>query len=90
MNLEEFKQKMSSEGMERAQKMGKQVAGLKKELRKKDEEIQQKDEMLRVLFNRCYARSILDATRPLCVFCGMRSDCEKRKSVGGGANNDRS
>jgi len=36
------------------------------------------DELLRVLFNRCFA-----LTGPaMCVFCGIKSSCEKHRTVG--------
>ena len=47
-----------------------------------EEPAEDQSNMLRILFNRCYALA-----GGMCFFCGMRDDCDKYRSVGkdGGA-----
>lgn len=40
---------------------------------------EEKNEMLRILFNRCYA---LTGVSGMCLFCGLQDACNKYRSVG--------
>ena len=44
-----------------------------------EEPAENQSDMLRILFNRCYALTGLNG---MCVFCGMRDACDKYRSVG--------
>jgi len=44
-----------------------------------EEPAEDQSDMLRVLFNRCYALTGLNG---MCFFCGMRDACDKYRSVG--------
>ena len=44
-----------------------------------DTELEERKDMCRVLFNRCYAIGSADGM--MCVFCAMREKCDKERSV---------
>lgn len=49
-----------------------------------EEPTEDQSNMLRILFNRCYA---LAGRNGMCVFCGMRDACDKYRSVGKDGDN---
>jgi len=76
MNLEEMKQALASDATEKNKRLEHDIGKLRKKLAHKEHEIKEKDEVLRTMFNRCYA------TNRLCIWCGHRAMCEKIRSVG--------
>ena len=40
------------------------------------------DGMLHALFNRCYTVIAMDGNPAMCMFCGIREACDKRRSIG--------
>ena len=70
MRLQEFQQMMKSDAAERCKE-------LEERLKSRNSQIAKQEDMLRVLFNRCYA---LTATE-MCWFCDLREDCHKSRSM---------
>ena len=50
-----------------------------------EEPAEDQSNMLRILFNRCFA---LTGINGMCVFCGMRDACDKYRSVGKDGDGD--
>ena len=79
MNLSEMRDALSSEATKKAEKMEAEIKQLKKELAKKQAIISEKNDMLRVMFNRCH---VTMAPAMMCFFCDIRPTCAKMRSVG--------
>lgn len=45
----------------------------------KEEEMERRKDICRVLFNRC--RAVLSSGGMMCTFCGMRKECEEEHSL---------
>lgn len=52
---------------------------LKKTDNSRQEELVKRREMCRVLFNRC--RAVVNAYGEMCMFCGLREECEAEHTV---------
>lgn len=79
MNLEQLRDAVASEATKRADRQAKETARLVKEVREKDAQIAEYGDVLRVMFNRCYAQSV-----HMCFFCSgsVHRLCDKLRSVG--------
>ena len=78
MNLEEFREALSSEAMEKAKKQDEIIKKLKRQLKEKDEELAQKNDILVAMFNRCWVQM----KGVMCLFCNHAGLCNELRSVG--------
>lgn len=78
MNLEQLRDAVASEATKRADRQARETARLLKEVRQKDAQIAEYGEALRVMFNRCYMRSV-----HMCFFCdsSLHHLCDKLRSA---------
>lgn len=78
MNLEEFRQALSSDATKQNEHLRKIISSQKQEIQKKDEEIEKRRFICRMMFNRCIALT----QGVTCMICGHRELCEKERTVG--------
>lgn len=88
MKLEEMQAALNSEAVQKAKTLEKEKHHLKVAIRKKQERIDQMEDTLRAMFNRCYATAAMHTGGTMCFFCGQRKECDRLRSVGKGGNAD--
>lgn len=88
MRLEEMQAALDSEAVQKAKKLEKENCHLTATIRKKQERIDQLEDALRAMFNRCYATAAMHTGGTMCFFCGQRKECDRLRSVGKGGNAD--
>ena len=77
MNLEELRSALASTATRHAERMEKDNARLKAEIREKNREIGNLKNVCRTMFNRCIAQT----GGYLCEYCGHRIMCEKERTA---------
>lgn len=82
MNLEELKTALDSEGRQKAEKLESENKHLKTVIRKQNERIEQLEDSLRVMYNRCYATAGMHTGGTMCFMCGERQNCNRLRNVG--------
>ena len=78
MNLEEFKQALSSDATKQNDQLRRIISSQKQEIKKKTEEIDNRKLICKVMFNRCLALTM----GTTCSMCGHRDLCERERTVG--------
>ena len=79
MNLEEMKAALASEATKKAEKQELEIKYLRNELKRADGQIREYQEILRVMFNRCFAWT----RGAMCMFCRHRDSCDNIRRTGG-------
>lgn len=77
MNLDELRKELASDATEKVKQQERYISKLKHRLKEKDEELDEKNKVLRTMFNRCMAQS----HGVLCFFCGHQNVCDALQSV---------
>lgn len=78
MNLEEMKKALASEATEKAKSLEKAIQKLRNEIREKEAQITEKNNVLKTMFNRCYVQS----PSLMCIWCENKKMCDKLRTVG--------
>ena len=78
MNLEEMKKALASDATEKVKSLEKTIQKLRNEIREKEAQITEKNNVLKTLFNRCFVQSPL----PMCIWCGYKKMCDEFRTVG--------
>lgn len=78
MNLEEMKKALASDATEKAKSLEKTIQKLRNEIREKEAQITEINNVLKTMFNRCYVES----PYLMCIWCGNKEMCDKLKTVG--------
>ena len=81
MNIEELRQALASDATEKAKQQEKHIKELEKKLKNSEIKINEQNDMLRAMFNRCRAQNTFSGAIMMCMFCGLRTACENYHSL---------
>ena len=77
INLAQLRNELASDAINELGKVKANMNKLKKENFKLQEELKERKEICRFLFNRCFAYS----NGCICLICGMKEMCMRKKTV---------